>query len=762
MSAVNRFAEGEALLKAGRRDEGLDLIAAELEREPGETAKIYQNFTAILIRDRKYEMAEHWSRIGVARYPKDTELLNILGVALRRLGRHEEALTVLDRALRLNPKHNGALVNKGNIFNDMRDPRAIDVFTRLVRATPTSGEHQRSLGRAYTFAGELEKAQMRYNLAVKLKPDYLDGWLDLTNNIADVNGPEAALEAYDRGIAAVTDADRLREAKVIMLRRAGRQKEAEQFLSDVLRTRGDVAWAHYQLGVTLADQNRGMANLHYEKAVELAPENGEYQVSLAESYSRTRTGDEAANLERAYQVLKIAIDQVPPTAANVKVASDIFVRVADYDAAEALGDFKHLGRLWAGNGRHTALLSHLARVRAPEDREELVEQHRIWGRLAEAAAARRPITKPGPRAPDGKIRLGFMSSDLRAHPVAYFSLPIFEHYDRSRFEIYCYSFYQGQADGTQQRLMKLVDQFRWNPDISDFDAAQMIADDQLDMLIELGGSTHMNKLMVMAYKPAPLQASWLGYPHSAGLATIDYLIVDPYMMPERDGLLIEKPLILPHGWFCLGQGAFHDGVAVETPAPVIRNGYVTFGTANNPYKYSRDMVRTWARVVAGVPGARFMFVRPEGGSPSFRSNLEAIFAQEGVSADRLIFEAVRGRHLPFYNQMDVSLDSFPQTGGTTTCESLWMGVPVVTLVGETLFERLSYSSLMNGGMPELCARSTDEFVRIGVELGKDPARIDQMRAGLRDRMRASPLGQTKQWATDFLDLMGQTVEAARR
>lgn len=438
MSAVNRFAEGEALLQAGKRDEGLAFIAAELERQPGETTKIYQNFTAILIRDKKYEMAEHWARIATQRFPKDIELHNILGVALRRLGRHEEAIAALDRALRMNPKHAGALTNKGNIYNDLRNgPAAIEIFTKLVRANPTAAEFQRSLGRAYGYAGDLDKAQMRYNLAVKLKPDYLDGWLDLTNNIADLEGPEAALEAYERAIAAMPDAHRLREAKVIMLRRAGRQKEAEQFLSDTLRAYGDIPWAHFQMGVTLADSNRAMANIHYEKAVEEEPDNAEYQVSLAESYSRTRTGDEAANLERAYQLLKTAIDKVPQSAANVKVASDIFVRVADYDAAEALGDFKHLGRLWASNGRHTALLSHLARVRAPEDREELVEQHRIWGRLAEAAAERRPIRKPGPRKPDGKIRLGFMSSDLRAHPVAYFSLPIFEHYDRSRFEIYC-------------------------------------------------------------------------------------------------------------------------------------------------------------------------------------------------------------------------------------------------------------------------------------------------------------------------------------
>ncbi|WP_421934545.1 tetratricopeptide repeat protein [Phenylobacterium sp.] len=756
--SMERFAPAEAALKAGNRDEGIRLTAEELAREPDAPLRVYQNFTAMLIRQKLYDQAQHWAEVATSRYPRDYDLWNILGVALRRLGRHAEALKVLDRAVKINPKSMTAHINRGNIFNDMKNgPAAIEVFTRILRQGPTNAEHQRSLGRAYWNAGDLDKAEMRFNLAVKLKPDYVDAWLDLTSLTADVKGAAETLPVLDRAVAALADSHKMREAKAVMLRRAGRNKESEDYLLSLLTELGDQGWIHYQLGMTLADFDRVRTNTHLEKAHELEPDNAEFQLALAESYSRTRQGDEAQNLERAYQLLKPVIDKVGDGAGPVKVASDIFVRVADYDAADALGDFQHLGRLWASNGRHTALLSHLARVRTSEDRKELVHQHRIWGELVEKIAARRPITHPAPRQPNGKIRVGFMSSDLRSHPVAYFSLPLFEHYDRDRFEVYCYSYYTGQEDPTQKRIAGMVQGFRWNPDIGDRDAAQLIADDQLDMLIELGGSTHMNKLTVMAYKPAPLQASWLGYPHSAGLKAIDYLIVDPFMLPEHDGLLIEKPLVLPHGWFALSAGAFNERVAVENPAPVARNGYVTFGTANNPYKYNRDLVRTWAKIVAKVPNSKFMFVRPEGGSDSFRNNLLALFAQEGVSADRVRFEAVRGAHLPFYNQMDISLDTFPQTGGTTTCESLWMGTPVVTLVGETLFERLSYSSLMNGDMPELCARDVDGYIAAAVTLAEDPNRISELRAGLRERMRNSPIGQTTQFAHDFFDLIEKAV-----
>jgi predicted O-linked N-acetylglucosamine transferase (SPINDLY family) len=173
------------------------------------------------------------------------------------------------------------------------------------------------------------------------------------------------------------------------------------------------------------------------------------------------------------------------------------------------------------------------------------------------------------------------------------------------------------------------------------------------------------------------------------------------------------------------------------------------------------MVRTWARVTASVENAQFLFIRPEGGAPTFRKSMLDLFAAEGVGAERVRFEDIRGQHLPFYNEIDISLDTFPQTGGTTTCESLWMGVPAVTLVGEAMFERLSYSILTNAGLADLCARTPDEFVEIALRLAKDPARRAELRLNLRDMLKASPLGQTKQFAADFYEMLEGAVARAR-
>ena len=755
-----RIAEADAAFKAGRIEDGIRISEALLTDEPKAPQQLYRNFSALLFRRGFFEKAAHWALQGTKTYPRDVELWNIRGVALRRMGKLEEAREALDAGLAIQPKNEALLQNKGNVLNDLRDgPAAVAIFTRLVKAHPTNAEFQRSLGRGHWRAGELEKAEMRFRLASKLKPDLIDAWLDLSAVVAEARGSEEAIGLLDDAIAQ-TAAPRLMEAKAVAIRRNNQLRRAEAYLTELLQSQPDTPWVHHQLGAVISDWDRPRANQHLRRAIELKPDDIEYRMALIESLARSRYGDEAQHLDDAYSELKLVRQMTTLTnGAHLKVASEVLSRVSDFDGLDEVCDFTETGRLWASQGRHTALLRQLSRVRSPEDRIELVSQHRTWGDGVQERTARYPLKRPAtPRTPNGKIRLGFMSSDLRNHPVAYFALPLFEHYPRDRFEIYCYSYYQGAEDPLQKRITDFVDVFRWKQDISDFDAAQMICDDQLDMLIELGGSTHMNKLNVMAWKPAPLQASWLGYPHSSGLSNIDYLIVDPYLAPPQPELLIEDPLLMPGSWIAMGELAFPERPLNPEP-PQVAKGHITFGTANNPYKYSREMIRHWARVTAAVPDAHFMFVRPEGGTAAFRDHIAAIFETEGVARERLRFEAVRGAHLPFYNEMDVSLDTFPQTGGTTTCESLWMGVPVVSLVGPGLFERLSYSILSNAGLADLCVGDLDAYLETAVNLARDVERLRTLRRELRPRLKASRLGQTKAFAQDFYKMIDAAVTA---
>ena len=757
--SIERFAPAEAALKAGDFNEGVRLLEAELERDPAAPVGIYRNFSAMLFRNKDYVRAGRWAQAGTALHPKDFELWNILGVCYRRQKDYDNAIKALRQAEKINPKNTSALSNRGNVYNDMRNgPAAVEVFTKLVRLQPSSAELQRSLGRGHWFSGDLPKAVMRMNLAVKLKPDYADGWLDLAAVTAELKGYADSLAIMDQAVALIPAEPRLFEARTTALRRTGRLRDAEAYLTELRQNYDDQAWLHYQLGGVISDYDRPRGNEHLEKAVQLAPDNFDYRIALIESLGRSRYGDEAAHLERSYTLLKeVLTPETELTPAGLKVALEVLIRLADYDATEMLGSFSKVGHTWAEAGKHTALLGHLARVVTPEDRLDLVEMHRVWGQAVIKATQRWPLTRRPPRPANGKIRIGFMSSDLRHHPVAYFALPLFQYYDRSRFEVYCYSYYQGQEDPLQKKIAGYVDAFRWRQDISDHDAAQMIADDQLDILIELGGSTHMNKLGVMAFKAAPIQASWLGYPHSAGLETIDYIVLDPNLAPNDPKLLVEKPLLMPKTWLALAGQIFTDQHIIQEGLPEDRAGVLTFGTANNPHKYSKKLLRAWAKVVHDVPGSRFQFIRPEGGSASFRRNVEAVFAEEGVSADRLVFRAVRGSHMQYYNEVDITLDPFPLTGGTSTCEALWMGVPVVNLRGEALFERLSGSILTNLGLEHHIADSLEEYHEIALKLAADRAQRLELRTTLRQRMKDSPLGRTDEFARDFYEMIASAV-----
>jgi len=756
---TDRLAAAQAALNAGRRDEAIQELIAAVTEQPVRPSQVYRVLVVQLYNAARHAEGEAFAVQGLKQYPRDVDLLNIRGVLLRKLRRQAEAVPVLEQAAKLSPKSVAVQQNLGNILLDLNaGARAEAVFSKLVRLEPRNAEYQRQLGRSLTKQGRIEPGLVRFRQATTLQRDNIDAWLDIAGTLGDEFRNAEAEEAIDKAIAANPGHQRLLEAKVLILRRAGDPARAEAFLTALLPANPTAGWLHHQLGVLHAERDRELSIRHLEKAVALDPEKLEYATALIEGYERNRKGDEGANIEKAYQLAKrlVARREEFNDAAN-KIVWETLGRVCDFDSQDLIGDFRSLGRGWAANNRHTALMKQMPKVRSDEDRLELIEQHRIWGRQVEESAARRPLKRDPKRASDGRIRLGFMSSDLRVHPVGYFALPLFEHIDPARFEVFVYSYYTGaEADVAQKLITSKVSAYRWWPDLNVAEAAQRIADDQLDMLIELGGSTHMNKPEVMAYRPAPLQASWLGYPHSLGLEAIDYFVCDPFIAPPDPRMLVEKPLMLP-AWYPLSASSFREQPAAQVEAPAVRNGYVTFGTANQPYKYTRESIRAWAQIMNRCAGSHFLFIRPEGSGESFRTNLRKAFEAEGVSGDRIEFEAVRGAHLPHYNRIDISLDTFPQTGGTTTCESMWMGAACVSLRGHAPYERLSWSVLSHVGLEDLCADTVEGYVEAAVRLGNDTARIADLRATLRDRMRASPLGQSTAWAAGFYDAVEKAV-----
>ncbi len=758
---TDRLAAAQTALNAGRADEAIQHLIAALEENPSRPAAVYRTLGLQLYNAGRYAEGLEVTLDGARRHPRDFELLNIQGVLLRNLKRQPEAIKALEAAHKLSPKSQSVAINLGNVLLDLGEAaRAETVFAKLARLDPRNPEHQRQLGRALLKQGKREAGFMRLRGALAIKKTFVDAWLDMAGTLVEEGRFEEALETLDRALTAVPGSSRLLEARVVCLRQSGQLRSAEAFLLELLPQMPNVPWVQFQLGTLIAEWDRERGNVHIRKALELDPDRLDYLMALIESLERTRTGNEGENIEQSYELAKRALAQGHRfNPSQAKIAREVFQRVADYKCMAEVGGLKDLGRGWANSGRHTAFLKQLPLIRCDEDRRELIEQHRIWGQDAERKARSQPIRRPPPRKRSGKIRLGLMSSDLRQHPVGYFALPLFEHIDANRFDVFVYSYYQGQADRIQDYITSRIEAYRWWPDISARDAAQNIAEDSLDLLIELGGSTHMNKLEVMAYKPAPLQASWLGYPHSAGLSTIDYLLLDPYVRPADPSFMLEKPMLMPKSWIALGKLAFPETHAIEPIAPHRRRGFMTFGTANNTYKYTPESLEAWASIVASTPDSHFCFIRPECTSVSFRNNVARYFADAGVSRDRLEWIAVRGSHMQHYNAIDIALDTFPQTGGTTTCEALWMGVPTISLVGPMFHERLSYSILTNAGLGDLCAATPQEYVTKAIALAGDRDRVAELRGSLRETLKVSPLGQTDRFARDFYDLVAATVAA---
>ncbi|WP_198377974.1 tetratricopeptide repeat protein, partial [Neoroseomonas rubea] len=700
------------------------------------------------------------ARAALDRRPKDFPLTNLLGVLLKRAGRLAEAAAAFEAAKRLEPRNTSPWNNLGNTLHLAGDyAGAASAYAGAARIEPRNAEFWRLQGRSLAAAGDAEGARRCLDRALLIDPRNLEAGLQLCGLLLQAGAFDTA-----RGVLVRLAQARPGEAAIGVMQariawRAGEIEAAKAGFAAVLGATPGHPQAAILLSRLHGDGDRAAANQLLRDALAQRPEDPELSAELIDSLSRSRYGSETAHIEDAYALAVAHMDRHRDRVAeDARPLRTIFQRCLDEARLAATGALPDLARRWLAEGRVAPLHYELGQVATLEDRIRILEWHRAWG--DGVARGIRPVAPlPAPALATGrKIRIGFMSSDLRNHPVTYFALPLFTEHDRDRFEVFCYSFYEGARDAVQARIEQSVHAFRWWPRRPDQLVAEGIAADGIDMLFELGGSTAMNKIEVMARRPARIGASWLGYPHSAGLSGIDHILVDPHLAPTDPRLLIETPFEMPESWVALGPLGF--GPEPILPGlPEDRAGRITFGTMNNPYKYTTACLDAWAAVLREVPGSRFLFVRPEGSTAPFQANARAAFAARDVDPDRIAFVGVRGRHLPHYNEIDIALDSLPHVGGTTTCETLWMGVPVVTLAGPGFPERLSHSNLVNAGLPDLSTGSVADYVARAADLARDRALRLRLRHSLRDLIRARPLGQPGRFTKHFYAKVEEVVRA---
>ncbi len=345
-----------------------------------------------------------------------------------------------------------------------------------------------------------------------------------------------------------------------------------------------------------------------------------------------------------------------------------------------------------------------------------------------------------PQPENGKLRIGYVSGDFHNHSVAFFFEPVLLHHDRRKFHIFCYS-NDSRSDDTTNRLKATPTEWRSIVGLSDEQAAKIVRQDCIDVLVDLAGHSSENRLGLFALKPARIQVSWLGYPHSTGLSQMDYYLSDVLCDPNRvtDHLYTEKIIRLPDAFCCYLPPLQFPAVK---PLPSTKSGVVTFGSFNNFAKVNDRLIELWAGILSQVSGSRLFLKSMSLGDQVTQQSVLAMFQSHGIPADRIaLLGTVKSAidHLELYSQIDIALDTYPYHGTTTTCEALWMGVPVVTLAGTTHASRVGVSFLTAVGCQELIAVTAKEYINIAVSLAGAPYRLYWYRENLRSMMARSPL-----------------------
>jgi len=370
----------------------------------------------------------------------------------------------------------------------------------------------------------------------------------------------------------------------------------------------------------------------------------------------------------------------------------------------------------------------------------MLEEQRHWDEVHGKNGRLHRFSHDGAEQDDQRrLRIGYVSPDFYMHSVSYFFEPLLGAHNRDRYEIFCYAaMEETSSDAVTARLRGISEHWRFVSNKSDRELAELIQKNRIDILVDLAGHTRGNRLGAFTYRPAPVQATYIGFFAATGLEAMDYWITDEVLHP-RDTVeeTVEQIVRLPRCWVCYKPP---DEAPAVAPCPN-QDGPVVFGSFSNISKLTPDVIETWSRILAARPESRLLLMDKSLPGPKTRERLLGAFRQYGIPAGRLLVQKAAGfrEYLGMYNKVDIVLDPFPRTGGTTTAEALWMGVPVVTLAGERYVERISASKLHAVGLGDLVCRTREDYIDRAIALADDPGRRAGLRSGLRDSMAGSPL-----------------------
>jgi predicted O-linked N-acetylglucosamine transferase (SPINDLY family) len=638
-----------------------------------------------------------------------TEALT-LAVAHHQAGRLELAAEIYRRILAVEPEHADAMHLLGVLLHHRgQHAEAAGWIERAIERRPLDAAFHNNLGEACRALNETGRAVACYRRALELRPEYAKAYNNLGIALASQGQLAEAADCYRRALVCEPQYALAYNNLGNVLKQQGLLADAAECFQQAIALQPQLAEAHLNLGGVLKDQGHlAQAIGSYQRAGELNPRFATVHANPTEAANR----------------------QPPSSTANRGMQN-----------ASPPGGYAEA---------HSNLLYTL--YFSPHvTPQTLYEEHRRWHERFAAPLAQGLPPHTNDRSPERRLRVGYVSPDMRGHPVGLFLRPLFAAHDHRQFEIYAYASVR-HPDAMTAGLRASVDTWRDVCQQSDAEVADLVRRDAIDILVDLTMHMADHRLLAFARRPAPVQVTYLAYCSTTGLDAIDYRLTDPYLdPPDRETpFYSERSVWLPETYWCYQP-------AVETPAvnvaPAAASGHVTFGCLNNFCKVSAPALSAWCELLRTVPNARLLLHAYAG---SHREGVLAFLAQQGIASERLEFIDFLPTtdYFGVYHRIDVALDPFPYGGGTTTCDALWMGVPVVSLAGATAVGRGGVSILSNVGLPELVAQTPAQLVRIAADLAQDFPRLAQLRATLRARMQRSPLMDAPRFA--------RHVEAAYR
>jgi predicted O-linked N-acetylglucosamine transferase (SPINDLY family) len=646
--------------------------------------------------------------------PEQPYALYLLGLSEFQSGKKKQGIAAIQQALRFRPEWPEAHHSLGIAFTGLgKLDEAIKSYRRALELKANVAEVHYNLGVALAAQGKLDEAVASYRCALALKPDYIEAHNNLGAVLQEQDRADEAVESYHRMLDLKPDIAEAHYNLGIALKALGKLDAAVASYRRALELKPDYPQALCNLGVALAvDGHLDEAIASYYRALDLKPDYADAHNNLGNALiGQGKWGESISAYRRA---LELNPD-------FVKARSNLLLALHYWDRAT---------------------LADLAAAHAEYDRVHAAPLRSSWQPHEIDRSSERPL------------RLGFVSGDLGEHPVGFFLIRVLENFDRQQCEIVCYSD-RNKKDELTARFMSAASLWRETSNVDDGQLAQSIRADKIDILFDLAGHCAKNRLLVFARKPAPIQVTWAGYVGTTGLAAMDYILADRYEIPrEAEQFYSEQVLRMPDGYVCYEAPAYAPSVSA---LPALSHGFVTFGSFNNPTKIAAPVLETWSTILRRVPQAKLILKYKGMDDKSTVNRLREGFSIHGINPERIECQGWSPHEslLAEYNRVDIALDPFPYGGGLTTCEALWMGVPVVTCPGQTFASRHSLSHLSAAGLTETIGHDRSDYVELAVSLANNLPHLAELRTRMRGRLAASPLCDGRRFARNLMQVVRQ-------